>query len=253
MKSTYFDNPALTEKQKENISLEYDPESLLYRIYILGERLSQVDHVYNLRLENRTNDLPKPDEYIISVDIGISASATTFITMGAAKNLLYVYDAYYHKSGREIEGPYVKNVHDYANDLADYYEKTYLEMGRAPSYIYLDRDVTFLRTATEVFRGRGLPYNLLKYAIKEDIMDRIRIVSTLLYKQKLFIKDDLNIVIDAFENAVYDSKALDEKGKLERLDEPNPNRDIINPIDVLDPIEYAVSHFTRRIRGLVTD
>lgn len=204
-----------------------------------------------LREYNKIQNIPKPDEYVISVDVGISSSATTFVTVGAAQGSLYIYDAYYHKSGREIEGPHVKNVHDYANDLADYYEKTFKEIGRAPSYIYLDRDVTFLRTATEVFRKRELPYNLLKFAIKEEIMDRIKVMSSLLYKKKIFIDNQLDVVIGAFENAVYDSKALDEKGKLERLDEPNPNREILNPIDVLDPIEYAVSHFTRRIRGLV--
>ena len=251
MRTTYWDNPGLTDEQKQSISNEYDPESLLYRIYILGERLSQVDHVYVLRPANIVANPPKPDEYILVVDTGVSTSATTFVTMGAAKGSIYIYNTYYHKSGRDIEGPHVKGVYDYAKDLVDYTKNEIAKYGQAPSYIYLDRDVSFLRAATEVFRASELSHSLLKYAIKDDIEDRIKTTSTLLYRQKLFIDDQCKIVIEAFETAVYDSKALDEKGKLERYDVPNPNRDIMNPIDILDPIEYGVSYFIRRIKGMI--
>ena len=80
--TSYFDNPALTQAQKEAIYKEYDPESVLFKIFILGQRLSQADHIYNLRDENLIDEIPAIVRYIIVVDPGISSSATTFITMG---------------------------------------------------------------------------------------------------------------------------------------------------------------------------
>lgn len=204
-----------------------------------------------LRPENILSSLPIPDEYIISVDTGVSASATVFVTMGTYQGNIYVYNSYYHKNGRDVEGSHVKQVFDYAKDLAEYYRQELSRYSKAPSYIYMDRDVSFLRSATEVFRGESLPHNLLKYAIKDSIEDRIKTTSTLLYRQKLFIDHQCKNVIEAFEAAVYDTKALDEKGKLERLDVPNPNREIMNPIDILDAIEYGISYFIRRIKGIV--
>ncbi len=251
LRTTFWDNPAITDKQKENIKLEYDPESLLYRAYILGERVAQVDNVYVMRPHNVVDAAEIPDEYVITVDVGISASATTFVSSGYKNNKIYITNHYYHKNGRDIEGPHIKDYKQYAEDLADYFILEQKKYGFAPSYIYLDRDITFLRIATEVFRSRDLPHNLLKYAIKEQIDDRIKNTSVLLYQGKLLFERSQQLMIEAFENVVYDSKILDEKGKLERLDEPNPNKDIINYIDLVDPVEYSVSHFIRRYRGLL--
>ena len=209
--------------------------------------------MYLLRPENVVKDVEKPQEYIISVDTGISASATTFVTMGFVNNTISVHDNYYHKNGREVSGPDIKDIHQYAEDLADYFVAARDKFGFIPSMVYIDRDISFLRVATEVFDKRGLPSSLIKYAIKESIDDRIRTTSVLLYQGKLVIDNKLKTVINAFENAVYDSKALDEKGKLERLDVPHPSKDVFNPIDILDPIEYGVSHFIRRNRGLMSE
>jgi PBSX family phage terminase large subunit len=250
--TTYFDNPALSDEQKLSIKQEYDPESLLYKIYILGQRISQADHVYNIGQQNIIVNPPKPNEYVIVVDPGISSSATTFITQGIVDDTIYVYDMYFHKSGRAIEGPDVKDYRQYAEDLADYYIAQIERYGFAPTHIFLDRDIAFLRMATEVFRSRDLPHNLLKYAIKDKVDDRIRTMGSLLYKGALKVNSELKLVIDAIENAVYDSDKLDEDGELVRLDEPNPNKEIINYIDILDPIEYANSYFIRRMKGILS-
>ena len=245
--TTYFDNPALTEEQKDAIYKEYDPESVLFKIFILGQRLSQADHIYNLRDENLTEIIPAIVRYIIVVDPGISSSATTFITMGQdSEGTIYIWNYYYHKSGSDLEGPHIKNYRDYSVDLAKYYKETLELMGFAPDKVFLDNDIAFYREATTSFNEANIPKSQLKYAIKEKIEDRIRTTGSLIYQQKIKIKNTLHKVIYAFRNAVYDSKELEEKGLLVREDKPTKNKEIINPVDILDPIEYGVSYLIKR-------
>lgn len=243
---TFSDNPGLDEEQKEKIYAEYDPESTLFRAFILGERITNADNIFSLRSNNKAEDLPTPDEYVIAVDPGVSASSTVFITLGVANKKFYIYSFYEHKNGRGIEGEDMKSYPDYAEDLAQYVIEEENKYGKRPSLVYLDQDVAFFRVAVNTFRTYGLPSNILKYAIKDRIEDRIRIMSSLLYQGKLVIDASLQPVISAVENAVYDSDEIDKNGKLVRLDKPTPEKDIKNFCDFLDPMDYALSWAVRR-------
>lgn len=246
-RTTYFDNPSLTDKQKDQIRKEYDPESVLFRIYILGERISQADLVYNLRQENIVDDVPTFVRYVIAVDPGVSSSSTVFITAGQdSEGDIYFSDYFHHKSGGDVDGPHVKNYRNYALDLAEYYKRTVNELGGAPQYVFLDNDIAFFREAKKAFQENDLPTSLLKYAIKEDIDVRIKTMSSLLYQKRVKIKSNLKMLIDSFLNSVYDSKELNENGKLKREDKPNKNREVINPVDFLDPCEYSITFLARK-------
>lgn len=236
-----FENPALTEEQALTIASQYDPNSPFYKALILGMRVNSADVVYILYDYNLAEQLPKPLEYIIAVDVGISASATTFITMGRARDgKLYIYNSYYHRNGKQsIEG--AMEYDDYADQLIEYYKEESERYGQAARYVFIDKDISMLRILTRKFSENDIPKSKLNYVIKEKIVERITQTRNLLYVGDLIVNDKLEDVKRAITNAVYDPKSVD-KGKLERLDDTNL---AFNPIDVLDAIEYAISYFLK--------
>jgi PBSX family phage terminase large subunit len=46
--STIFDNPAISEERRQEIVSEYDPDSVQYKRYILGQRVVAENLIYNL-------------------------------------------------------------------------------------------------------------------------------------------------------------------------------------------------------------
>jgi PBSX family phage terminase large subunit len=236
-----YENPALTDEQAEVIASQYDVNSPFYKSLILGMRVNSADVVYILYEYNLQRELPKPLEYIIAVDVGISASATTFITMGKARDgKLYIYDYYYHRNGKQsIEG--AMEYDDYADELIKYYYKENERFGNVARYVFIDKDISMLRILTRKFKENDIPKSKLNYVIKEKIAARITQTRNLLYVGDLIIQEDLEEVKKAITNSVYDPKAID-KGKLERLDDTNL---AFNPVDLLDAIEYAISYFLK--------
>lgn len=236
-----YENPALGEEQAKMIASQYDVNSPFYKALILGMRVNSANNVYNLYSYNflSPEELPKPVRYIIIMDIGISSSATTFICMGkAADERLYIYDAYYHRNGKNsIEG--AKQYEDYANDFITFYRKQVATFSAAPRQVYIDQDISMMRILTNKFLQENIPKNSLNYAIKEKISTRITNTSHLLYLGNLIINSELNMVVDGLTNVVYDPKETD-KGKLTRLDDTSLD---FNPVDICDPVEYGVSHF----------
>lgn len=240
-----YDNPGITQHQIDIIKSQYDPNSNEYKSKILGLRINDLYNVYTLYDYNTVaaHLMPRIEQYIIVVDIGVSMSATTFITMGIGSDRkLYIIDYYYHRNGKEILQ--AKETINYVQDLAAYFTKTTDTLGFAPKHIYIDRDVAFYRILHKEFIAQELPHSLIKYAIKDSIEDRITSLRNLLYTGKIGIKDGLTVIQEAIQNAIYDQKEL-EKGKLVRLDDTTLS---FNPIDILDPIEYGVSWYQRIIK-----
>ncbi len=236
-----YENPALTQEQAEVIASQYDENSPFYKSLILGMRVNSADVVYILYDYNLQPNLPEPLEYIITVDVGISASATTFITLGRARDgKLYIYDYYYHRNGKKsIVG--AMEYDDYGDELIKYYNKSQERFNNAARYVFIDKDISMLRILTRKFKESDIPKSKLNYVIKEKIVSRITQTRNLLYVGDLIIQEDLEDVKKAFTNSVYDPKAID-KGKLERLDDTNL---AFNPVDILDAVEYGVSYFLK--------
>lgn len=242
--TSLYDNPALTDAQKSAIASQYDTSSNWYKSLILGMRINPDENVYTLYDYNLAAELPKPDNYVIAVDIGISASATTFVCLGRKEDKLYIYDIYYHKNGKAVEGRNIKQPFDYAKDLAAFYVMLKKRFGFGARFILIDNDISFLRIINQAFTDTEAPKGIVKYAHKQEIQTRIVAVTNMLYTGKLVIQNNLNHVIDAVRNAKYDKDALD-KGKMTRLDDTNLD---VNPIDILDPIEYAITYYSGQMR-----
>lgn len=242
--TSLYDNPALTDQQKAAIASQYDTTSNWYKSLILGMRINPDENVYTLYDYNIAAEMPKPDNYVIAVDIGISASATTFVCLGRKDDKLYIYDIYYHKNGKAIEGRNIKQPFDYAKDLAAFYVKQKERFGLGARYILIDNDISFFRIIHQAFTDTAAPKGIVKYALKQEIQTRIIAMTNLLYTGKLVIAKELSLIHEAIRSAKYDKDALD-KGKMTRLDDTNMD---VNPIDILDPIEYAITYYSGQMR-----
>ena len=248
---TFLDNPGITDEEKEVIMDEYDKDSVVYKAFILGMRITQADNIFRLKSHNVKSGLPMPRQYAVTVDPGISTSSTVFIAGGIdSDNGLNIYDFYHHKNGRGIEQKDIKEYTDYAEDLVQFVLKQKERFGVMPRHVFLDTDIAFLRICRTVFMQHNLPSSLLRYALKDKIDDRIKVLSSLIHTGKFVIDADLTMVIQAVEDAVYDSNELDKSGKLVRLDIPRQNKNEINPIDFIDPIDYFISWAIRVTKGI---
>jgi len=239
-----FDNPSLTEEQIEQIESQYDKTSNFYKALILGLRVNSADLVYKLYDYNlaATHAMVKPNQYIITVDVGISASATTFVCMGRdSEGKIRVYDFYYHRNGSGSVGKQVKEYDDYADDLIDFYFKQTERFDATPRLTMIDKDITMYRVLDRKFPEVDIPKTKIAYAIKDKINNRITTTRNKLYTGQLIIDDSLELLIKGIQNATYDPKEVD-KGKLVRLDATTQS---FNPIDCVDPLEYGISYFER--------
>lgn len=244
----FMDNPGIKPDEKKEILMQYDPESVVYKAYILGLRISQADNIFTLRTYNLSRNLPAPTEYVIAVDPGISTSSTVFVVLGHNLGKFYVYDIYHHKNGRGIEAKGVKEYSDYAVDLVEFTNKQMQRFGHAPKHILIDNDIAFYRILTNTFRQFNLNPSWVRYATKDRIDDRIRIMSSLLYQGILVIDESLTLLTQAIQDAVYDPKELEQNGKLVREDKPRGGKNELNFADFLDPTDYAISWAIRRFR-----
>lgn len=237
-----YENPSLKEEQAEQIASQYDKESNFYKALILGMRVNIVDTVYTLYSYNLIPSIIKPISYIIVVDIGVSASATTFLAMGKlSDNRIIVFDDYYHKNGSGSVGSGVKEYEDYANDLVEFYKKQTEIIGFPPRFVFIDKDISMLRILTRKFQENNIPNTKLNYVIKEKIEDRIIQTRNKLYLGEIVIVETLEHTKKGISNAVYDQKEKD-KGKLVREDNSTL---LFNPIDIVDPLEYGISYFIK--------
>ena len=160
---------------------EYDPDSPVFKAMIMGERISSANLVYVFRDYNKLADEKLNDvlfggikEYVITVDVGVTNSATTFITLAKGHdNKLYLLDHYYHRNGQKaLDDQSFITADDYIVELIKYRKRTIEELKMEPTYIYIDRDVTFRRLLYNAFVKEGIRTDNMGFAIKDKIDDR---------------------------------------------------------------------------------
>lgn len=256
IKKTMLDNPVMTQERIDEIIQEYDPDSVIFKRDILGERVAAEGLIYTLRdyniLEANTFNPSDYVSYVNVADPGENNSATAFCLIGITRGFRYidVIMDYNHKNS-DKSGLAIKMPVDYVLDYFNFIKSGKKIMGKSPRDVYTDLDITFKREFERLQWKNGIQ-DTLRNAIKDEIEDRIKTDINLLYTGRLrFYKkgtvklgngEEITIgaehTIESFRSAQYDPK-LSDKGKFVRYDNPIDG----TMIDNIDNVEYGIRAF----------
>lgn len=239
-KSTIYENPALSEERRNEIISEFDPDSIFYLQYILGERVDAEGSIFNIRPYNVFDTINKEKYYrfIVSCDPGENASGTAIHLAGLCyneelnQNEIHILKEYWHRNKDKENQKNPKLPRTYAQDYIDFIEECIEEYGIGPENILIDEDITFYRELIDKIGNSNIQTVNVKYVVKKEIEERIRMGVNLLYKGKLRFHSSCRNTINQFKNDHYDPKQI-EKGKFVRFDNP-----LISNIDCVDNVEY---------------
>ena len=255
--STLFDNPALTDARRAEISAQYDPASVFYKRFILGERVVAENLIYNVPDKDIFSDF-NPSSYgswICVMDPGKSVSATAFIAaaMDFGTGRLDIFKEYRHRNADNPNGVQ-KYSHDYAKDFADFVSDASKEMQSYPDLVIIDsfaNDDAY-RYVCQELEQRGIPTQV-KFPIgsdgkmgKDPIELRIQRDSSLLWRGKLRFRDICESTISDFRTVQYDPKKL-MQGKEELLETFNSSD---AHWDNLFAVDYAVAYYKNSLCSL---
>lgn len=246
--STLTENPALTEDRKNEIISEFDPNSLFYKQYILGERVDAQGLIFTIRDYNIFDELDINDYsvYVTVADPGKTKSSTAFslVAYNTKNHSIDVLREYTWKNNTTY-GVAQKHSLDLAKEFVEFNKECIQKMGYYPTVVFLDSfigDDFYDYTLSEA-SNQGLSLNL-KFPLKSDgktgkdeDSTRISRASTLLYQGKLRFYKDCKGAIHDFRNLQYDQKEA-EKGRIKVLElftESGHN-------DFWDCVSYAISY-----------
>lgn len=242
IKKTMLDNPVMTQERIDEILKEYDPDSIIYKRDILGERVAAEGLIYTIRdyniLKKETFNADDYVSYVVVADPGENNSATAFCLVGITRGFRYidVIMDYNHKNS-DKSGLAIKMPVDYVMDYFDFIKRSKELMKRSARDVYTDLDITFKREFERLQWKNGIQCSL-QNAIKDEIDDRIKTDINLLYTGRLRFYDNCISTIDSFRSAQYDPKLAD-KGTYVRYDSPVDG----TMIDNIDNVEYAIRAF----------
>lgn len=244
------DNIGLTPQKIQEVKDRYDPDSIYYKRYIMGERVNPDGAIYTIRDYNiiDTFDPSQYLDYIIVCDQGESISASSFVLAAIKYDdtkhqfTLDILKNYYYKNDKKSNAQ-VKMFKDTANDLSYFVKESIDLMGKYPSVVYIDQSPEFYRNVELSFRENDIPTNLIKYVIKDDIEQRIKSGLNLLYRKRLRFYKECKEIIKDFKEAVYDTDKIQKTGKFTRSKEYNE----LGHLDGIDSVEYAFTHYKQKL------
>lgn len=230
---TIDDNPFLDPTFVRELKKEYYG-TVYYNRFILGQWTRAEGSIYKLFADN-------PDKYLIDkidfnfreinigVDYGGNKSSHTFVATGTTHNFkeAIVLSSEKHKADVDPEQ---------LNELFAEFVNRVVSMYGFVNYAYCDNaEQVLIRGFKTIVSKYGLPISV-RNARKIKIVDRIRLVSSLIAQNRLFYTDDAITVKDALVNAVWD----ESKQETVRLD------DGTSDIDTLDAFEYSIEKNANR-------
>lgn len=221
------DNDFLPKDYIEGLKKEYT--GVFYERFILGRWVAAEGIIYRMFADDTKKFLlDKPPDIAfasIGVDFGGNKSATAFSLVGFTKNLkeTVVLDEFY--------------VHEKINpaQLEDYFVR-FVRKNQDKYRIYDawcdNAETTLIRGLENAAAQNGLAI-CVRNAKKGAVVDRIRLVNSLMSHNRFRVLTHCVHTIDALANAVWDDKSLEDK----RLDDGTLN------VDSLDALEYAIEHY----------
>ena len=244
MHFTIADNFSITDKRRKEIESQYDKKSIWYKRDILGERCTPEGAIYTSYVNDPDSFLLPRNELpgLIAVEVGIDfgggndghGSANTFVASGFTRGFR---DWIVLKSVRieeniddeQLKYRFVKFAQEIYNKYSKAFDSNY--------------------DNAEPVLGRGLATTAVrehlktevKPCIKLPILQRIRLVNSLMAQHRFWILDngETKSMQDALYGAVWDKDKVDT-----RLD------DGTSDIDTMDAMEYSgEKHYNDLING----
>jgi PBSX family phage terminase large subunit len=223
------DNPIITEEEKKRAYEMF--EGVFFQRYILGQWVAAEGAIYRVFLENKdkftTNKVPQNKLINIGLDFGGNQSQHALVAsaIDLQENKLYVLKAKSYKA----EGTSPEDLYGIVADFVADINRSY---GRIDG-LYADSAEQTLINGLKV--RLSIP---VRNSIKEPIIDRIRCTTGLMAAGRFMVHEkQCDDLIEAFEQAVYDPKKLDDT----RLDDGSFN------CDILDAFEYSFSRYLGRL------
>lgn len=196
---TMNDNLSLSEKIKKRYASMYS--GVFYQRYILGLWVVAEGIIYDMfdskrHIYSKLNDILVDRGRYVSIDYG-TQNATVFLLWNKGIDKKWYCTREYYYSGREkgIQ----KTDKEYADDLVKWLNKTKIR-----AVIVDPAAASFIAE----LRKRGIP--VIK--AKNDVIDGIRLVGTLLNKEKICFNETCIETIKEFNSYVWDNKAI-ERGE----------------------------------------
>ena len=251
IRTSIFDNPALTPDRRDEIISQFDPTSVFYKRYILGERVVAENLIYRISEDNIIHSYDEKDYsgYICVADPGITQSATAFVLAAYNPKIhsMDILKSYHHRNADEENAHNQKTSAQYADDFAQFVKDCHAAMGgRWPIVAIVDSFMgsDFYYYCVSAFRAQEIPVQI-KFPIdcegkqrKEDMSTRISMGVSLLYRKRLRFMDTCQDVISDFRDAQYDAKKL-----LEGVETRSDEFTAAGHGDALDSTEYAFIYY----------
>ncbi len=245
---TIFDNENMSEQRKAEVMNRWDPNSVYYKRYILGQRVQAEGLIFGHFANNKADYISdiKPTEDTIAfisigVDFGGNKSKSGFVASAILTGwagVVVVDD--YKVSGEkgEIDGNVInREFIQFVRTVQEHYPHTEVKYGfgdSAEQYL-----IAGIQKACKV-AGLRIAFT---DCLKAHINDRIKCKSTLIYTKRWRVLEHCKHVIKSTEEQVWDSK----KDTDVRLD------DFTSDVDVADAEEYSwerwIKHFELK-RGI---
>ena len=223
---TMSDNMAISDERRREIEMQYNPASIWYRRDIQGQRCVAEGLIYPMLADNldayEIDALPQFIKINVGVDFGGNGSATSFVATGftAGYRMIVPFCAERH--------PEHLTPDDLNKKFAIFCEKVYNICGRAFS-TYADSAEQILINGLYITAARERLHTNVVNARKMPILERIRLVDSLLASGRLKFYTGARGVRDAVAGELWDMKHEDT-----RLD------DGTSDIDTVDGFEYTL-------------
>lgn len=230
---TIDDNINISEERRNEIKAQYDKNSVWYKRDILGLRSVAegliyrqfADDVNKFKINNPSNLLTVN----IGVDFGGNKSKHAFVATGITnqyKDLIVL------RSSR-IEPDDTESL---VNSFILFVKEIISRYGYVDS-IYADSaEQVLIKTLQNTLIKNNINIKI-RNSIKNEIVDRIRIVNRLISEGRFFVLEDTESIQEALSMAVWNPDKLN----LERLD------DGTSDIDSLDAFEYSFEKYIKAL------
>jgi len=237
---TIFDNPVISPERIDEITAQYDPDSVWFRRDILGQRCSAEGLIYR-RFADSPEDFfvdhvptSELDFINIGVDFGGNRSRTTFVAAGflhSAKGIVILAEHAISGGKGEIDSSRINR--EFSVFLGNIRERW---NGVHVKYIFADSEAQYLINGLR--RHLSADEVSIKDSAKKPICDRIAFVNSMMTQGRFKLMRDCTMTAAGLSEAVWDEKSSEDK----RLD------NFTSDIDILDAMEYAIERYMSKMK-----